>query len=41
METASLYILKVGVVLSGAMIHVIVSDERKVPCLKGTGKDIT
>ena len=40
METASLFIQKVGVVLSGTMSHVIVSDERKAPCVKGRGKDI-
>ena len=35
METASLFIQKVGVVLSGTMSHVIVSDVRKAPCAKG------
>ena len=40
METASLYIQKVGVVLSGTMDHVTVSDARKVPQAKGRGKDI-
>ena len=37
METASLL---VGVVLSGTMSHVIVSDKRKAPRVKGKGKDI-
>ena len=35
METASLYIQKVGVVLPGTMSHVIISDTRKAPCVKG------
>ena len=40
METALLFIQKVGVVLSGTMSHVIVSDVRKAPCAKGREKDI-
>ena len=40
METASLFIQKVGVVLSGKMSHVIMSDERKAPRAKGRGEDI-
>ena len=40
METASLYIQQAGVVLSGAMSIVIISDERKTPCRKGRGKDV-
>ena len=40
METASLFIEKVGVVLSGTMSHVITSDARKAPQAKGRGKDI-
>ena len=31
METASLFIQKVGVALSGTMSHVTVSDSRKAP----------
>ena len=40
METASLFIQKVGVVLSGTMSHLIVSDARKAPLAKGRCKDI-
>ena len=40
METASLFIQKVGVVLSGTASHVTVSDTQKAPCTKGRGKDI-
>ena len=40
MEIASLFIQKVGVVLSGTMGHIIMSDARKTPCPKGRGKDI-
>ena len=40
METASLFIQKLGVVLSGTMSHVIVSDARKAPHAKGRAKDI-
>ena len=40
METASLFIQKVGVVLSGTMSHLIVSDVRKAPRKKGRGKAI-
>ena len=29
-----------GVVISGTMSHVTVSDVRKAPCAKGRGKDI-
>ena len=40
METASLFIQKVGVVLSGTMSHVTVSDARKAPSAnKGRGED--
>ena len=39
METASLYIHKVGVVLHGTTSHVIMSDVRKAPCAKGRGMD--
>ena len=39
METASLFIQKVGVVLPGTMSHVIMSDGRKAPQAKGRGKD--
>ena len=37
METAALYIQKVGVVLSS---HVIVSDARKAPLPKGWGMGV-
>ena len=40
METTSLFIQKGGVVLSGTMSHVIVSDTRKAPLAKGWGKDV-
>ena len=40
METASLFIQKVGEVLSGTKSHVTMSDWRKAPCSKGRGKDI-
>ena len=40
METASLFIQKVGVVLSGTMSHVTTSDARKALSTKGRGKDI-
>ena len=40
METASLYIQKVGVVLSGAISHVTASDSRKAQRAKGRGEDI-
>ena len=38
--TASLFIQKVCVVLSGTMNHIIVSNARKAPCAKGRGEDI-
>ena len=40
METASLFIQKVGVVLSGTMSHMIMKDVRKAVCAKGRGKDV-
>ena len=40
METAVLFMQKVGVVLIGKMSHVVVSDARKALCNKGRGKDI-
>ena len=40
METASLFIQKVGVVLSGTASHMTMSDKRKVPLTKGMGKYI-
>ena len=40
METASLYIQKVGVVLPGTMSHVIISDKSKAPLAKGRGEDV-
>ena len=40
METASLFIQKVGVVPSGTTSYVIVSNARKAPHSKGRGKDI-
>ena len=40
METASLFIQKVGEVLSGAMSYVTMSDARKALRAKGRGKDI-
>ena len=41
METASLFIRKVCVVLSGTMSQVILSEARKAPHAKGRGEDIT
>ena len=35
METTSLFIDKVGEVLSGTISHVTMSDVRKAPCAKG------
>ena len=40
METESLYPQKVDVVLSGTMSHVIVSEARIAPSIKGSGKDV-
>ena len=40
MKTASLFIQKMGVVLSGTRIHVIMSDKQKAPHVKGRGEDI-
>ena len=40
METTSLFIQKVGVLLSGTMCHMIMSDTRKAPHSKGRGEDI-
>ena len=40
METASLFIQKVGVALSGTGSQVNVSEARKAPRAKGRGKDI-
>ena len=40
METASLFIQKVGVVLSGTASLVTVNDARKAQQAKGRGKDI-
>ena len=40
METASLFIQKVGGVLTGIMSHVTMSDAGKAPCTKGRGEDI-
>ena len=40
METASLFIQKVVVVLSGTASHMTVSDARKAPCENGISKDI-
>ena len=40
METVSLFIQKVGVVLSGTMSHVTVSDARKAPRLIRVGARI-
>ena len=40
METVSLYIQNMGVLLSGTMSHVIMSDARKALHAKGTGKDV-
>ena len=41
MKTASIYVQKVGVVLSDTMSPVNVSDARKTPCPKGRCKDVT
>ena len=38
METASLYVQKVGVVLPGTMSHVIVSDTKKLYLQRGEAK---
>ena len=40
METASLYIQKVGVVLPATMSHVIISDAGKASLAKGKGADV-
>ena len=40
METASLFIQKVGVVLSGTMSHVIVSKKQEKLCLPRVGARI-
>ena len=40
METSSLFIHKVGVVLSGTACQVTMSDARKAPYAKGRGEDI-
>ena len=40
METASLYKLKVGVVLPGRMSHVIMSDANKAPLAKRRNEDV-
>ena len=40
METASLSIQKVGMVLSGTMSHETTSEARKAPRAKGWGEDI-
>ena len=40
METATLFIHKVGVVLLGTASQMKVSDARKAPHAKGRGKDI-
>ena len=40
MEIASLFIQKVGVVLSSTATHMTVSDNRKALCVKGKDKDI-
>ena len=41
METASLFIQKVGVALPGITSHVIGSSLRRAPQAKGRGEDIT
>ena len=41
METASLQIQKVGLVLSGTMSHVIMSGARKTPHSKGGARILT
>ena len=38
METAPLYVQKVGVVLSGTMCHVIMSEARRAQCAKGRAR---
>ena len=40
METASLFMQKVGVVLSGTMSYVTASDARKAQSTKGRGEVI-
>ena len=40
METASLFMQKVDVVLSGTVSHMTMSDMRKAPSAKGRDKDI-
>ena len=40
METASVFIQKVGVVLSGTISHVIMNDTRKAPRVKIRDEDI-
>ena len=40
METATLFIQKVGVVLSGTMSNMTASDARKALRAKGRGEDI-
>ena len=40
METAYLYVKKVGVVRSGTMVHRFISDVRKTPCSKERGEDV-
>ena len=40
METAKLFIQKVGVLLSSTASNVTVSDARKAPHSKGRGKEI-
>ena len=40
METASLFIQKVGMVLLGTASHMTVSDARKAPHAKGRGQGI-
>ena len=40
METASLFVQKVGVLIAGTMSHVTVSDMRKAQCAKCRGEDI-
>ena len=40
METASLFLQKVVLVLSGTESHVTLSDARKAPLAKGRGEDI-
>ena len=38
METASLFIQKVGVVLPGTLSHETLSDSKKAPCAKGRAR---